>query len=116
MNVITFESDAYQALIDKIESLSQLIDIHQQKVNPDEAWVNSEDVCTYLGISQRTLQRLRTSGNITYSSLGGKIFYTISEIKRLLESRKVRSSAQSVDELCDAYKKRISSFQGKGKQ
>ncbi|TRX70729.1 helix-turn-helix domain-containing protein [Carboxylicivirga sp. M1479] len=115
MNVITFESEAYQALVDKIDSLSQLIDIHQQKVNPDEAWVNSDDVCTYLGISQRTLQRLRTNGEITYSLLAGKAYYTISEVKRLLENRIVRSTAQSVDELCDQYKKRINSFQGKGK-
>ena len=34
----------------------------------------------------------------------------------MLESRKVRSHVQSVDELCDVYKKRMNNLQGKGKK
>lgn len=113
MNVITIESEAYQSLIEKIDSLSQLLDEHQTTVDPDNAWIDSDDVCAYLKISQRTLQRLRTSGNITYSTLGGKTYYTISEIRKILEERKVRSSTQSVDELCDTYKKRVSNLKNK---
>ncbi len=115
MNVITLESEAYKALIEKIDSLSKFVEQIQPKVNPEEAWVDSKDVCTYLRISSRTLQRLRSSGHISYSTLGGKIYYTISEIKKLLESRKIRTSAESLDELCEMYKNRISSFQEKGK-
>ena len=115
MNVITIESEAYQALVDKIDSLSQLLDAHQQTVDPDEAWVDSDDVCSFLKISPRTLQRLRSSGNITYSTLGGKTYYTISEIKKLLENRKVRSQVDSVDELREEYQQRMNSLQGKGK-
>lgn len=116
MNVITIESEAYKALIDKLDSLSQFLDLNQQPVDPDEAWIDGEEVCIYLRISQRTLQRLRSSGNITYSTLGGKNYYTISELKRVLESRKIRSSVQSVDELCEVYKERISGLNGKAKQ
>lgn len=115
MNVITIESEAYQALVDKIDSLSQLLDAHHQTVDPEEAWVDSDDVCSFLKISPRTLQRLRSSGNITYSTLGGKTYYTISEIKKLLENRKVRSQVDSVDELREEYQQRINSLQGKGK-
>lgn len=115
MNVITIESEAFQSLVDKIDSLSQLIDGSQQTANPDEAWVDSDDVCAFLKISQRTLQRLRSSGNITYSILGGKTYYTISEIQKLLENRKVRSNMQSVEKLCDVYKKRVGSLQKKVK-
>ncbi len=115
MNVITIESEAFKALVDKIESLSQVFDTNQQKVNPDEAWVDSDDVCLYLKISQRTLQRLRSSGKITYSTIGGKTYYTISEIKKLLESRKIRSQVDTVDELRQEYQKRMNNLQDKGK-
>ncbi len=115
MNVITIESEAYKALIEKIDSLSRFVELNQPSVNPDEAWIDGEDVCKYLRISQRTLQRLRSSGSITYSSLGGKVYYTIAEIKKLLENRKVRSSVESVDELCEMYKNRISNLQDNGK-
>ncbi len=115
MNVITIESEAYKAIVDKLDSLSQFLDLNQKSVNPDEAWIDGEDVCTYLRISQRTLQRLRSSGNITYSTLGGKTYYTISEIKRVLESRKIRSNVESVEKLCDVYKERLSGLQDKAR-
>lgn len=114
MNVITIESEAFKVLVDKIDSLSQFVDEHKSTVNPDEAWVDSDDVCAFLKISQRTLQRLRSTGNITYSTLGGKTYYTISEIRKLLEQRKVRSTAGSVDELCSLYQDRVMSLHNKG--
>lgn len=107
MNVITLESEAYQNLVEKIDSIFQRIDENHKAVTPDDAWIDSNDVCTFLKISQRTLQRLRTSGDISYSILGGKTYYTISEIRKMLEHRKVRTSVESVDELCDTYRKRI---------
>lgn len=108
MNVITFESEAYQKLVEKIDTISQHIDESLKSVNPDDAWIDSDDVCNFLNISQRTLQRLRSSGDISYSILGGKTYYTITDIKRLLETRKVKSRVDSVDELCDVYHERIS--------
>ncbi len=116
MNVITIESEAYKELLDKIESISRVLDENQHSVNPDEAWIDSDDVCTYLNISQRTLQRLRSCGYITYSTLGNKSYYTIAEIKKLLENRKVRSSVASVDELCDMYKTKVNQLISKGKK
>ncbi len=110
MNVITFEDEAYQSLVEKINSLSLQLEVYHQRFKPEEAWVNNEDVCNYLGVSSRTLQRLRNNGEITYSTLGSKFYYTISEIQRVLESRKIRSVTQSVDELCDKYKERINSM------
>lgn len=107
MNVITSESEAYKSLVDKLDSISQLLDENHKTVNPDNAWIDSDDVCSFLKISQRTLQRLRSSGNISYSTLGGKTYYTISEIRKMLEERRVRSCVDSVDELCDTYQKRV---------
>jgi hypothetical protein len=113
MNVVTIESEAYQDIIEKLDSLSKLIDTHQNSIDPDKAWVDNDDVCSFLRISHRTLQRLRSKGSITYSTLGGKKYYTISEIKRVLEERKVRTNVQSIDELCEVYRKRIDNIQKK---
>ncbi len=107
MNVITLESEAYQELIDKIDTITQIIESLVPSVNLDEAWISGEEVCSFLHISNRSLQRLRSSGNITYSTLAGKNYYSISEIKRVLENRKIRSRVESVDGLCDAYRERL---------
>ncbi|WP_370457677.1 helix-turn-helix domain-containing protein [Dysgonomonas sp. ZJ709] len=42
---------------------------------------NLDEVCTFLRISERTLQRLRTNGVISYSVISGKTYYIIAEIK-----------------------------------
>ena len=110
MNVITIESEAFQSLLKKIDSLSEFVDQHADNINEDEAWVDTNDVCNYLNISHRTLQRLRTTNEINYSSIGNKAFYKISEIRKMLESRKIQTNVESVDDLRDAYKERIESI------
>ncbi|MFV0539280.1 MAG: helix-turn-helix domain-containing protein [Dysgonomonas sp.] len=107
MEVITLEAKAYQELVTKINAIAQFVIEHQQDPgtgNPDEMWVDSYEVCTFLKISQRTLQRLRSKRIISYSMISGKSYYTIAEIKRMLAERKIRSSEECIDDLIHNYK------------
>ena len=100
MDVIVMESGAFQALMDKIESIEKYI-CHAEPEKPplQEIWLDNEAVCAYLKISKRTLQRYRSNGVITYSLIGRKTYYTISEIKRLLEEKRILRNSGSLDEL-----------------
>jgi len=60
---------------------------------------NSYEVCTFLRISERTLQRLRSSGQVSYSIISGKSYYQIKELKRLLKAHLIKSEADSIDDL-----------------
>ncbi len=62
-------------------------------------WVDSYEVCTFLKISEKTLQRLRVSGTIAYSNIRGRYFYKVSEIRRMLEERLIRSNKENIDNL-----------------
>jgi hypothetical protein len=86
MEVITIESQAYKDLMAKINTIAKFIIAGQTKEeeNVADSWVDSYEVCTFLKISSRTLQRLRAAHAINYSSIRGKTFYRISEIQRLL--------------------------------
>ncbi|GHV58515.1 hypothetical protein FACS1894182_11140 [Bacteroidia bacterium] len=76
MDVITIESQAYRELVSKINSIAKfVITIQTEEKNPDNEWVDSYEVCTFLKISERTLQRLRSNGIISYSILSGKTYY-----------------------------------------
>ena len=78
MEVITIESRAFKQLMDKLEALSEYVYSMEPSVeNEDENWVGSQDICRFLKISERTLQRLRANGKITYSCMGGKYYYQI---------------------------------------
>ena len=92
MEIITFESKAYKELDNKITAIADYIFNHTEaeSTNEDEIWVDSYEVCTFLKISDRTLQRLRAAGTVTYSNIKGHYFYKIGEIKRLLEERLIK--------------------------
>jgi hypothetical protein len=105
MEVITIESKGFKDIIDKIEAIAQYV-YNQPKLveeNFDEMWVDNFDVCTYLKISQRTLQRLRTNRQISYSIINGKSYYTIGEIKRLLNQKLIKSTAEKLNDLVVGY-------------
>ena len=106
MEVITIDSQAYKELVSKINSIAKFVVDHQQDdtVDPDEMWVDSYDVCTFLKISERTLQRLRSKRLISYSIISGKSYYTIGEIKRLLSQKRIRSNDECLDDLIKNYK------------
>lgn len=101
MEVITMESESFKRLMEKIDTIVNHIKTKQisQDENLDEAWVDSYEVCTFLRISERTLQRLRTNGVISYSVISGKTYYTIAEIKRVLKERLVKRGEECLEEL-----------------
>lgn len=59
-------------------------------VSPAKKWLKSTEVKKLLGISTGTLQNLRLNGSLTYSKVGGIIFYNYDEIMKLLESHEQR--------------------------
>jgi len=100
MGIVILKSGAFQALMDRIEAIEKYIyQTKPQKPPLQEIWLDNEMVCAYLKISKRTLQRYRSNGVIAYSLIGKKTYYTISEIKRLLEEKRILRSSDSLDEL-----------------
>ena len=101
MDVITLESQAYKELVTKINVIAKFVIDHQKDdtINPDEMWVDSYEVCTFLKISERTLQRLRSNRIISYSIISGKSYYTIAEIKRMLNEKRIRSTEECMNDL-----------------
>lgn len=106
MEVITIESRAFKQLMDKLEALSEYVHAMERPVeNEDGNWVGSQEICQFLKISERTLQRLRANGKITYSCMGGKYYYQIGEIKKLLKANVIKSTDECLQDLIAHHKK-----------
>ena len=106
MEVITIESRAFKQLMDKLEALSEYVYSMEPSVeNEDENWVGSQDICRFLKISERTLQRLRANGKITYSCMGGKYYYQIGQIRKLLRAHIIKSNDECLRDLIAHHKK-----------
>lgn len=106
MDVIMIESKAFKELEAKINTIADYILNRQEaeSINEDEIWVDSYEVCTFLKISDKTLQRLRVAGIIAYSNIRGRYFYKIGEIKRMLEERLIRSNTECLNDLVTNHK------------
>jgi hypothetical protein len=53
-------------------------------------WLKSTEVKKLLGISTGTLQNLRINGSLSFSKVGGIIFYNYDEIVKLLRDNEQR--------------------------
>ena len=69
-----------------------------------EKWFDSQDVCSILRISPRTLQTLRTNGRLSYSQIGGKIYYNKNDarIKEFMAS--VENMLNSIEQIANNYR------------
>ncbi|MDR3266282.1 MAG: helix-turn-helix domain-containing protein [Tannerella sp.] len=101
MEVITMDSQVYKELMAKINTIVKFVAAIESKAEeqPEDGWVDSYEVCTFLKISDRTLQRLRVGGAISFSRIRGKIFYRISELQRLMHDNVIRRSDEHLQDL-----------------
>jgi len=98
MKIITIEEEAWRQLNSRINAIADYL----QRLNNtsyDDLWLNNHEVCQYLHISEKTLWRMRTKGEIAYSKLYGQYFYTIGANKGMLNANAIQSSDEYVQEL-----------------
>jgi len=72
--------------------LSDLKEIFQSQPQQAKQWLKSNEVRKLLNISPGTLQNLRINGTITYTKIGGILYYSSADLEKLLESNKVEAS------------------------
>ena len=116
MEVVILDSKAFRQLEEKINAIYDHLSSRQvAPVDEDKMWVDSSSLCRYLHISERTLQRLRTGGHISYSSMGGKYFYQISQIRHMLKSNLIKSTEACLSELVSSQVSHYNNTLGGGK-
>jgi hypothetical protein len=105
MELVTFESKAYQELIRKIERIAEFVVKAEKPLSDEkrEVWLDSMEVARLLNISTKTLQRLRREQLISYSMLKGRCLYRLSDIEQALNDRVITCSSQTLDEFRKNY-------------
>jgi hypothetical protein len=105
MELVTFESKAYQELIRKIERIAEFVVKAEKPLSDEkrEVWLDSMEVARLLNISTKTLQRLRREQLISYSMLKGRCLYRLSDIEQALNDRIITCNPQTLDEFRKNY-------------
>lgn len=94
MELITFDSDAFKQIMANISKLSQKIDDNIRKQPLSDIWLDIQETCLLLKISKRTLQGYRDSGILSYSQIGGKIYFKASDLDDHLRKHYVQSDSK----------------------
>lgn len=83
MNAVILTQDQYDQIINRIDEIKAEI-----KGNPKAAAdeiIDNADFIQLMKISKRTAQAWRDEGKISFSQVGGKIYYKMSDVNGLLD-------------------------------
>jgi hypothetical protein len=76
----------------KVELISEIEKLFRQNgVQPVKKWLKSKEVRKLLNISPGTLQTLRINQTLTYSKIGGVIYYDYEDILKMINSNKTKA-------------------------
>ena len=75
----------------RILLLNDLLAIIKSKPLQQKQWLKSNEVRKLLNISPGTLQNLRINGTLTYTKIGGIMYYDQTDIEKLLNGNKVNA-------------------------
>lgn len=65
--------------------------IENQNKKPQEVFIDNQEFLVMMKISKRTAQTWRDEGKISFSQVGNKIYYKLSDVETLLNQHYVKS-------------------------
>lgn len=93
MDLIAIEKESFDFFKKKLEQITSFVP-KQPSDNTlciEKEWIEGKELVASLNLSPRRLQHLRESGKLSFSTIGKKIYYRISEVKLLLGQSKINS-------------------------
>ena len=85
MGFYRFSEDEVQEIKKRLDEISFELK-NKQRTEPDQIWYDNQEFLQLMNISKRTAQTWRDEGLISYSQVGSKIYYRMSDVQKLLDS------------------------------
>ncbi len=83
MEAIILTKEQYNELVNRLDSISQQLNT---KISPKkETFLDNQEFLLLLKISKRTAQTWRDEGKISFSQVGNKIYYKLSDVEKLMQ-------------------------------
>ncbi|MDI1304288.1 MAG: helix-turn-helix domain-containing protein [bacterium] len=86
---ILTKADLYEFRKSLLEDITKILKGTNEQ---SKKWLKSTEVRKLLNISPGTLQNLRINGTLSYTKIGGIIYYANQDINKLLENNKVSNT------------------------
>ncbi|MBA4155388.1 helix-turn-helix domain-containing protein [Flavobacterium sp.] len=83
MEAIILTKEQYNELVTRLDFITQQLN---SKVSPKkETFLDNQEFLLLLKISKRTAQTWRDEGKISFSQVGNKIYYKLSDVEKLMQ-------------------------------
>ncbi|MCA6387332.1 MAG: helix-turn-helix domain-containing protein [Cytophagales bacterium] len=91
MSYYKISEDEVQEIKKRLDDIS--FDLkNKQRTEPDQIWYDNQEFLQLMNISKRTAQTWRDEGIISFSQVGSKIYYRMSDVQKLLDSNYTQAS------------------------
>ena len=84
MEAIILSTQQYTDLVNRLEELNKKLEEKQK--NPQDTFLDNQEFLQLMNISKRTAQTWRDEGVISFSQIGSKIYYRMSDVQKLLDN------------------------------
>jgi hypothetical protein len=84
MEAIILSIEEFQELTKRMDKIQNALEEKQK--NPADAFLDNQEFLQLMNISKRTAQTWRDEGIISFSQVGSKIYYRMSDVQKLLDS------------------------------
>ena len=83
MEAIILSAQHYADLVNRLDVLSEKLEKKQK--SPTNIFLDNQEFIQLMNISKRTAQTWRDDGIVSFSQIGSKIYYRMSDIQKLLD-------------------------------
>ena len=83
MEAIILSSQQYTDLVNRLDILNKKLEEKQK--SPKETFLDNQEFIQLMNISKRTAQTWRDEGIVSFSQIGSKIYYRMSDVQKLLD-------------------------------
>lgn len=92
MEAIILTKDQYTDLLAKIDNINA--QLNSRADAKKETFLDNQEFLQLMKISKRTAQTWRDEGKISFSQVGSKIYYKLSDVEKLLQAHYNKSFAK----------------------
>ena len=92
MEAIILSKDQFEELVAKMNEV--LEKLNSKTAPKQEVFLDNEELIAMLKISRRTEQTWRDEGKISFSQVGSKIYYKLSDVEKTMQDHYNKSFAK----------------------
>jgi hypothetical protein len=83
MEAVILTSEQYKELVVRLDKLNSTLESNRKP--PQETFLDNPEFIQLMNISKRTAQTWRDEGIVSFSQIGSKIYYRMSDVQKLLD-------------------------------